>query len=114
MNKFLELARSKPPTIVVDEDWGAKFAHPAGASQFTRYGWCARPFIRDDHLLVRCILAKSGGDGLCGKMTQLSRVSGGRTDVKFHNHFEHLQRQHKRFLLEPSFISGALTAEPDL
>ena len=114
VGKFLELARSKPPTIVVDEEWGAKFAHPAGVSQFARYGWCARPVIRDGHLLVRCILAKSSGDGLCGKTTQLSRVVGGRTEVKFHNHLEHLQRQHKRFLLEPSFISGALTAEPDI
>ena len=114
VGKFLELARSKPPTIVVDEEWGAKFAHPAGVSQFARYGWCARPVIRDGHLLVRCILAKSSGDGLCGKTTQLSRVVGGRTEVKFHNHLEHLQRQHKRFLLEPSVISGALTAEPDI
>jgi hypothetical protein len=113
VGKFLELARSNPPNIVVDEAWGAKFAHPAGASQFACYGWCARPVIRDGHLLVRCILAKSSGEGLCGKTTQLSRVSGGRMEVKFHNHMEHLSKQHKRFLLEPSFISG-LTAELDI
>ena len=32
VDNFLELARSKPPIIEIDEGWGAKFAHPAGTS----------------------------------------------------------------------------------
>lgn len=110
--KFLELARSQPPSIEFQEGFGLRFAHQERPSLFARYGWCMRPVINDHQLFVRCILAKSGGDGVCGKMTLISRWKGGKMEIKLANAIDHLGNQHKRQVLDPNLIVGALPAEP--
>ena len=112
VSKFLELARSPPPKIEFLEGFGLRFAHQAAPSLFSRYGWCLRPVINDRQLFVRCIFAKNSGDGVCGKMTLLSRWKGGKMEIKLGNAVDHLASQHKRQVLDPNFIVGALPAEP--
>lgn len=112
-SKFLELAHSKAPEIVFDPTWGLKFAHPEDSSQFSRFGWLVKPIISSErHLGVQCLLAK--GDGTpCLKKTQLSYLSRGRYEVKFGNHLDHLEREHKRMLLEPAFVKGGVLLQAE-
>ena len=106
--KFLELARSKVPAVEFDATWGLRFAHQEGSSQFSRYGWLTKPSITSErHLAVQCLLAK--GDGTpCLKKTQLSYITRGKHEIKFGNHFDHLEREHRRLLLEPAFVKGGV------